>query len=193
LDDGLGPDDVQAMLWYAVAAVRSGLEQRPVHGIRVPRAAALNAIRATFVTLERGPTLLGCIGTLEAVRPLYEDVMTNAYKAAFADPRLPAVTVDDYAVMDVKVSVLTPLAPLPASGRDELIAGLEPGVDGLLLVADGFRATFLPAVWHRVPSAADFVDQLLRKGGARDWLPGMEAFRYRAAEYAQPGPRPGLS
>jgi AmmeMemoRadiSam system protein A len=192
LADGLGPDDADALLWYAVAAVRSGLEQRPIRGLRPPRSAALHAIAATFVTLERAAKLLGCIGTLEAVRPLYEDAMTNAYKSAFADPRLPAVTPDDYVAMDVKVSVLTPLEPLPAATREELIAGLEPGVDGLLLVGDGFRATFLPAVWPRLGSPAEFVDQLLRKGGARNWLPGLKAFRYRTAEYAQPGPRPSL-
>jgi len=186
----LGPDDVDVLLWYAVAAVRSGLERRPVPDIKVPASAALNALGATFVTLERGGRLLGCIGTLEAVRPLYEDVMANAYKSAFADPRVPSVTSEDYIAMDVKVSVLSPTEPIAASTRDQLVAELEPGRDGVLLVGDGFRATFLPSVWPRMASAADFVELLLRKGGLDDgWLPGMRAFRYAASEYCQSGPR----
>ena len=186
----LGAEDADALLWYAVAAVRSGLERRPVPGIEVPVSAALTALGATFVTLERGARLLGCIGTLEAVRPLYEDVMTNAYKSAFADPRLPAVTPDDYEAMDVKVSVLSPTEPVAAATREEFVTGLEPGRDGVLLVADGFRATFLPSVWPRVASADEFVDLLLRKGRASGgWIPGLRAYRYRASEYSQSGPR----
>ncbi|MGH9118539.1 MAG: AmmeMemoRadiSam system protein A [Acidimicrobiales bacterium] len=186
----LTPEDADALLWYAVAAVRSGLERRPVPGIEVPTAAALKAIGATFVTLERGRRLLGCIGTIDAVRPLYEDAMTNAYKSAFADPRLPAVTPDDYAAMDVKVSVLGPTEPMAAATRDELVAGLEPGRDGVLIVADGFRATFLPSVWPRVASTGEFVELLLKKGRpSGGWVPGLRAFRYRASEYTQSGPR----
>jgi AmmeMemoRadiSam system protein A len=188
----LSPDDAGTMLWCAVAAVRSGLERRPVAGMSVPSSLALNALGASFVTLERGPRLLGCIGTLEPVRPLYEDVMTNAYKSAFADPRLPEVTPDDYAAMDVKVSLLSRLAPMEAGSRSELAAELVRGRDGVLLVGDGFRATFLPSVWERVATADQFVELLLRKGGRGGddgWAPGMRAFRYRTMEYAQPGPR----
>lgn len=187
----LGPADADELLWYAVAAIRSGLERRPVPGIRHPDGPALNALGATFVTLEHRQQLLGCIGSLEAVRPLYEDVMANAYKSAFADPRVPAVTPAQFAEMDVKVSVLSPTVPIPATGRRELLDSLEPGVDGLLLVADGFRVTFLPAVWERATTAAEFVDLLLRKGRVTEtWIPGLAAYRYRTTEYRQSGPRP---
>jgi AmmeMemoRadiSam system protein A len=169
------------------------LERRPVPGIRVPDSVVLNRLGATFVTLEDGARLLGCIGTIDPVRPLYEDVMTNAYRSAFSDPRLPAITGEEYETMSVKVAVLGPTAPLSVADRAELIGAVEPEVDGLLLVADGFRATFLPAVWARVDSAAEFVDLLLRKGGATGgWLPGLRAYRYRTTEYADPGPRDPL-
>jgi AmmeMemoRadiSam system protein A len=150
----------------------------------------LNRLGATFVTLEDGSRLLGCIGTLEAVRPLYEDVMTNAYRSAFSDPRLPPVTAEEYETMSVKVAVLGPAVPVVVADRQELLDVLEPEVDGLLLVADGFRATFLPGVWERVDSAAEFVDLLLRKGGViGGWVPGLRAYRYRTTDYADPGPR----
>ena len=41
--------------------------------------------RATFVTLTIGGRLRGCIGMLEACRPLAEDVAANACAAAFED------------------------------------------------------------------------------------------------------------
>jgi AmmeMemoRadiSam system protein A len=186
----LAPAEADELLWYATAAVRSGLERRPVAGITVPAAAALNAIGATFVTLERGTRLLGCIGTLHPARPLYEDAMANAYKSAFADPRLPSVTAEDYVAMDLKVSVLSAKMPMAVGSRAELVAELEPGRDGVLLVGDGFRATFLPSVWDKVASPDQFVDLLLRKGGRLDgWFPGLLAFRYRTTEYTQSGPR----
>ena len=42
---------------------------------------------ATFVTLTIDGRLRGCIGSLEAWRPLLEDVRANARHAAFRDPR----------------------------------------------------------------------------------------------------------
>ncbi|MGH9243097.1 MAG: AmmeMemoRadiSam system protein A [Acidimicrobiales bacterium] len=186
----LDPGDAERLLGYAVAAIRSGLEQRPIPGVRVPESPALNELASTFVTLERGVQLLGCIGTLRAVRPLYEDVMANAYKSAFADPRLAPISPDDFTAMDVKVSVLSPMRSVAAASKETLVAELVPGLDGVLLTVDDVRATFLPAVWQRVPTPDEFVDQLLRKGGLTNgWTAGLQAFRYTTFDYAQHGPR----
>ena len=42
---------------------------------------------------------------------------------------------------------------------------LAPGEDGLVLVAGGRRATFLPQVWDSLPDIESFVDALRRKAG----------------------------
>jgi AmmeMemoRadiSam system protein A len=191
----LAPEDQGALLDLALAAVRSGIEREPIRGLRTPASDALNAPGASFVTLERDSRLLGCIGTIEPVRPLFEDVMQNAYRSAFQDPRLPAVTADDYAVMHVKVSVLGGLEPLAVTSREDLLAVLRPGVDGLLLVAGPHRATFLPAVWEKVGDADEFVDLLLRKGGlpADEWPAGAEVSRYGTEEFCDAGPRASLT
>jgi AmmeMemoRadiSam system protein A len=188
LDDG----DRAALLALAVRTVASGLRRRPLRRTEVTvDRPALQALGATFVTLERGRSLLGCVGTLEAVRPLGEDVMQNAYRSAFHDPRLPRVTVDDFAVMSVKVSVLSPLTPIPSESREALVAALRPGIDGLLIVVEGRRATFLPSVWPKVADPDEFVDLLLDKAGlpSRRWPPAVEAMRYTTDEFADPGPR----
>ena len=74
---------------------------------------------AAFVTLHRNGQLLGCIGSMEPRRSLAADVATHAFDAAFRDPRLPAVTADDWDHMDVEISVLGPLSVLDVHDRDQ--------------------------------------------------------------------------
>ncbi|MGH9188116.1 MAG: AmmeMemoRadiSam system protein A, partial [Acidimicrobiales bacterium] len=191
-DDVLSADDRSTLLRLAVAAIQSGLEREPIAGLQPPASPALRELGASFVTLEDDGRLLGCIGTLRAVRPLYEDVMQNAYRSAFADPRLPPVSAHEFEVMDVKISVLTAPVPFEVAGRDELHRVLRPGVDGLLLTDGKRRSTFLPSVWEKVRGPRHFVDLLLAKGGWRGarWPPGMQTLLYRTVEFADPGPRP---
>jgi hypothetical protein len=183
--------DRESLLDLAVATVRSGLLRRPIDGLQPPTSAALHDLGASFVTLERRGELLGCIGTIGAVRPLYEDVMQNAYRSAFADPRLPAVTTDDFVEMDVEVSVLSPLEEVRVGSRADCVAALRPGIDGVLLSDGGRRSTFLPAVWRKVESAEAFVDLLLAKGGWRPgtWTPSLQVWRYTTDEFWHRGPR----
>jgi AmmeMemoRadiSam system protein A len=155
----------------------------------------LRAAGATFVTLERGDALLGCIGTLDPVRPLICDVAHNARAAAFSDPRLPAIGPDDYAVMAIEVSVLSALEPLGARSIDELRDELRPGVDGIVLDAPRGRATFLPAVWRHFGDDVDgFLAALWRKASQppATWPDGARCSRYTAEQVVDPGPRPPL-
>jgi AmmeMemoRadiSam system protein A len=172
----------------AVAAVRARLTGQPLDG-RPPAAQPLRAIGASFVTLERSGALRGCIGTLEPVRPLYRDVARNAVRA-MADPRLPPVTAAEWPVLDVKVSVLSGAEPLLVAGPAELLASLRPGVDGLILTDGQRRATFLPAVWAKLPDPEHFLRALLEKGGwpPGQWPIGLTAQRYTAAEYRDTTP-----
>jgi AmmeMemoRadiSam system protein A len=151
--------------------------------------------RATFVTLERGDDLLGCIGTLEPVRPLVTDVAHNALAAAFADPRLPAVTPNDYAAMSVKVSVLSRPEPLSVWSYPDVVASVRPGVDGLLLEAGRHRSTLLPSVWPKVRDVHEFLDVLWRKAGLSPplWPAGTTVSRYTTEEFGDAGPRPPVA
>ena len=156
--------------------------------------APLREPRASFVTLERGDQLLGCIGTLVAAEPLVVDVARHALAAAFADPRLPPVTRDDFAAMSVKVSVLTAPEPVPAASFDDLVAAVRPGVDGLLVEARRHRATLLPSVWDHVADTDEFLGVLWHKAGlARGaWPAGVAVSRYTTEEFGDPGPRPSV-
>jgi len=67
---------------------------------------------ATFVTLTRQGKLRGCIGTLEAHRPLSVDVRENAVAAAFRDPRFMPLSQTEFDEIRVEVSLLSSTEPL---------------------------------------------------------------------------------
>ena len=158
-------------------------------------AAWLDAPGASFVTLTSGRApggaLRGCIGSLEARRPLREDVEANAVAAALHDPRFAPLTARELDDTVVEVSVLSVPAALPAADEAELLARLRPGVDGVVLSACGRRATFLPQVWEQLPDPADFLARLRRKAGlpadywGRDVV--VETYTVTAWQEAAPG------
>jgi AmmeMemoRadiSam system protein A len=167
---------------------RRGVEHAVLTGRRLPVGLEelpreMRAPGACFVTLRAAGRLRGCIGTLEAVRPLAFEVVDRAAAAALHDPRFAPVRSDELPGIRVHVSVLGPLEGIPVRSREELLASLEPGRDGLLLAEGGRRATFLPAVWRELSRPEDFVAALERKGGLTSgWSPEREAFRYRVDE-----------
>jgi hypothetical protein len=144
----------------------------------------LRAPGASFVTLHRRGALRGCIGSLEPHRPLAEDVAGNARAAAFDDPRFSPVARDEVPELDLEISVLSPLSPLPAASEAELLAALRPRVDGLVLVDGRHRATFLPAVWQQLPEPRQFLAHLKHKAGLPTdyWSPTLHFLRYTVEE-----------
>lgn len=189
MDGGRGPslseDDRDTLRRIALDSIRHGLASgRPLEPDKKDMPQALRAPGAVFVTLEMGGRLRGCIGSFEANRPLVEDVAHNAYSAAFMDYRFPPVSEQELRDLDVHLSLLTPLAPLPVVSREDLLEKLRPGVDGLLLEDPPHRSTFLPQVWEALPDPEDFLAELLQKAGLpRDhWSDTLQFSRYRVEE-----------
>lgn len=140
---------------------------------------------ATFVTIEKDGLLRGCVGTLFPWRPLVEDVVNNAFSAAFKDWRFPPLKRQELPLLDLHISRLTRPEPLEVSTREDLLRRLVPGEDGLL-VEDGWnRATFLPQVWTSLPDPEKFLSHLLKKAGlpARHWSASLRVYRYRVEEF----------
>lgn len=163
--------DMERRLLLAIAAqsIEHGLNQDcPLAPDPNEYPEALRAIRATFVTLQIGGALRGCIGVLEAIRPLVVDVAHNAFAAAFEDPRFPPLTRAELPGLDIHISVLTPPEAMHVDSEADLLRQIRPGVDGLILEDRGRRGTFLPSVWEQLPTPADFLEHLRHKAG----LPG---------------------
>ena len=74
-------------------------------------------MRATFVTVMLDGRLRGCIGSLSPTEPLVADVVQNAYKACFSDPRFPPVTVAEASRLEIGISILSTPRPVPAVCR----------------------------------------------------------------------------
>jgi len=123
--------------------------------------------RASFVTLQLGEELRGCVGTLEAQRPLADDVAENARAAAFQDTRFKPLAREEFSRTDIEVSLLSAPKRLLFEDHADLIAQLRPGVDGIILEqGDGEkRATFLPQVWEGLPDPEQFIAHLKQKAG----------------------------
>lgn len=150
-------------------------------------AAWLSKPGATFVTLTRFGDLRGCIGSLEARRPLGLDVRENAVAAAFHDPRFWPLTRDEFDGILVEVSLLSPAQALDVKGEAEALAALRPEIDGVVFEYGPHHSTFLPQVWEQLPDPADFLAHLKRKAGlpADFWHDDVRLSRYTVAKWKE--------
>lgn len=141
---------------------------------------------AAFVTLEKQKQLRGCIGTVEANRPLVVDVSKNAWNAAFRDPRFGPVIQSEFAQINIEISILTKAKPLIFTSEDDLKLQLQPGSDGLIL-SDGFkRGLFLPSVWEKLPEIDVFLSHLKQKAGlpANYWSDSIQVERFHSFKFS---------
>jgi AmmeMemoRadiSam system protein A len=120
---------------------------------------------ATFITLYYNGKLRGCVGAVEARRPLAEDVRGNTVAAAFHDPRFSRVQAPELEGITIAISILSPLQELVYSDADDLIGQIRPRVDGILINQGEQRATFLPKVWEKIPEPPRFLSVLCEKMG----------------------------
>lgn len=142
---------------------------------------------ATFVTLTSEGNLRGCIGTLVAVRPLIEDVRSNAFSAAFRDSRFAPLAPHEFEQVRVEVSLLSPSTPVTFKSEADFLRQLRPGVDGVILEYGAHRSTFLPQVWASLPQPRKFIEHLKVKAGlsADFWNESIRLARYTVTKWQE--------
>jgi hypothetical protein len=128
----------------------------------LPRGGSPRLLReaGAFVTLRSHGELRGCIGRIQPDGPLIRLVALLSLESALKDPRFSPVQPAELKDIDIEISVLTPMAPVP--GPDAIV----PGRDGVVLRVGDRSAVFLPQVateehWGRV----ELLDHLARKAG----------------------------
>jgi AmmeMemoRadiSam system protein A len=148
---------------------------------------ALREPRASFVTLSADGRLRGCCGHLEPTGPLAMDVWRAAHASAYRDTRFPPVRPEEIGGLTIEVSVLGRPEPVAAGTEEELLARIEPGLDGLIVALGPARATFLPKVWSSIPEPAAFLRELRRKAGlpADFWSHDLQWSRYRVDAFGE--------
>ncbi|MBI1178985.1 MAG: AmmeMemoRadiSam system protein B [Alphaproteobacteria bacterium] len=178
----------RSLLDAAIASIRYGIQHGKEPGVTLRNVERpLISMRATFVTLTLDGQLRGCIGSVVPNRPLVLDVVSNAYKAAFADRRFQPLTAAELDRLDVEVSILSHQRAIPFDSEKALLAALRPDRDGLVIADGDRRALFLPKVWHTLPHAQHFLLQLKRKAGMADdhWSDAFQATRFTTETFSR--------
>ena len=123
----------------AYRSIRHGLETGDALEIDLSEyPAELQQKQATFVTLHHNDQLRGCIGILQAMRPLAEDIAYNAWAAAFRDTRFEPLRADELEGLDIHISILAAPEEMAFESEQDLLRQIRPGTDGLIL-EDGFK------------------------------------------------------
>lgn len=153
----------------------------------VPEAPWLSRQGATFVTLTKRGKLCGCIGSIEARRPLREDVQENAIAAAFQDSRFRPLRRLEFDEVRMEVSLLSPAEVMDVESESQAIAALRPYVDGVILEYGRHRSVYLPQVWEQLPKPAEFLFHLKEKAGLSGtfWAPGVRLSRFTVSKWTE--------
>ena len=143
--------------------------------------------RATFVTLQKNNDLRGCIGSLQPRRPLVEDIVHNAFAAAFRDPRFHPVAEAELTEINVEISILSPMTEMTVNSEEDLLSQLVPGEDGLVIESKQHSATFLPQVWEQLPTPKQFFTHLKQKAGmpVEFWPDDIKCLKYHCQKFTE--------
>ena len=134
----------------------------------------LNQNRGVFVSLHQYGGLRGCIGILEPLKPLCEEVIDHAKLAAFNDTRFKPLSHEELKDIKIEVSILTCQEKLEYKEGMDLIGKIRPDMDGVIIRKNSRSATFLPQVWKQLKNPEHFLQQLCMKAGLLpdDWKTG---------------------
>ena len=136
----LSPKEKDLLISAARESIKSLFEKAIIPQIDYSVYPNLMLKAGAFVTLKIKNELRGCIGFISSEQPLFETVCEVAKHAANQDPRFPALTKREFNLVDIEISVLSPLRKI--SDYSEIKIG-EHG----LLVEEGFnRGLLLPQV-----------------------------------------------
>jgi len=160
-DIDLTDKDKKDLLSLARSAIENELQSKPDKYFTTGfQSKNLYLERGLFVTLRKGPQLRGCIGHIQPMGPLYDEVSNVAILSATEDPRFPKVTVQELSELTIEITILSPFRKI--DNPDKVI----PGKHGLMIRAGYYQGLLLPQVaidhgWDR----ETFLDQTCVKAG----------------------------
>lgn len=177
----LNEADQQRLLHLACQALEQSVREFELSEVEEPEG-ALGESRGAFVTLWKAGRLRGCIGYIEAQKPLYQTVRECALAAALRDPRFDPVDPEELPALRLEISVLSPLFEISADR-------VEVGRHGLLVSQGSRRGVLLPQVavewkWDR----ERFLEETCMKAGLPPdaWQHGARIQAFTAQAFAAP-------
>lgn len=113
-----------------------------------------------FVTIHKFGELRGCIGYIEATKPIIDTIVETASHAAMNDPRFKPVSIDELEDLELEISILSHLKEITDLNE------IEVGTHGIVMEQGANRGLLLPQVateynWDR----DTFLSQAARKAG----------------------------
>lgn len=159
VQSGLSQDEKRTLLDLARASIKARIMGESLPAVP-DHTEELRRMTGAFVSLHRRGMLRGCIGYVEAVKPLAHAVQDMALSAAFQDPRFEPLSVEELDDLDIEISVLTPFEEISDPER------IEVGHHGLMIRKGARSGLLLPQVpvqfgWDRMV----FLSQTCQKAG----------------------------
>ena len=176
----LTADDEARLLQVARRALEARVRRQP---LPVPECGGgLDLPMGAFVTIHVRGDLRGCLGRLEAHRPIAENVAHLAAAVADSDPRFPPLQLPELVETAIEISALAP--------EDEVhdLAVIEVGRHGLIVERGPYRGLLLPQVAAEHGWTRDtFLEHTCLKAGLpRDaWRYGARIFRFEAQVFGE--------
>jgi uncharacterized protein len=140
--------------------------------------------RGAFTTLHLHGHLRGCVGYIVAAHSLWQTVAETAATAAFDDSRFSPVNREEASLLQIEISVLSPMFPIRP---EEVVIG----VHGLLVTRGVNRGLLLPQVpteqgWDR----DTFLSQTCAKAGLPPdaWRKGAQIQAFTAEVFGENDP-----
>jgi AmmeMemoRadiSam system protein A len=176
------PEERALLLRVAHEAIESALDSRKLSF--EPPTPHLAEPRGVFTTLYLRGQLRGCVGYVFPILPVFRAVAETAQAAASADTRFEPVLREEAALLEIALSILSPLHRI---AHEEL----EIGRHGLVVTMAGRRGLLLPQVpvehhWDRLT----FLQQTCRKAGLPldAWQEGATLEGFTAEVFGDSGP-----
>ncbi len=162
IESGLSEDDKETLMNIARTTIEHRVKGEALTEFEVD-SPILKENRGAFVTIHKQGRLRGCIGYIQAIKPLYVTIQEMAEAAALNDHRFPPVSPEELDALDLEISVLTPLQKI--KDVDEI----EVGKHGIVLKKGYHQGVFLPQVateqgWDRTT----FLNEICFKAGIHD-------------------------
>ncbi len=138
-DEYLNKEEKRKLLAVARASIAEAVTGNKQPEIKVTEV-RLKENCGAFVTIHKEGELRGCIGYIQAVRPLHETVRDVAKSAAISDFRFSPVSGEELKEIELEISVLTPLR------RISDVKEIEVGKHGLYMKRGFNSGLLLPQV-----------------------------------------------
>ncbi len=177
----LNEREKNALLKLARATLEMYVRERKAPDFK-PHVPILETMCGAFSTLHKNGDLRGCIGYIEARKPLYLTIIEMTQAAAIHDSRFEPVAAEELEDIDIELSVLSPLEKI--TDFSKIIIGRH----GLFIRQGFYSGLLLPQVaveWNM--STAVFLEETCRKAGlSRDaYKNGADVYYYSAQVFGE--------